>query len=310
MVAVSGRPPAGEEDHMASANTAMNRRRLLQLAGITTLAAAVRPVARLRAAEAPPPAAPVKGRIKQGICPGVLRNVKSLEEKAQICARLGVRGMDFVGANDWPVLKQHGLICSMTMCGSLPSGFNRKENHERLLADLRRAIEQTSAAGFPNVICFSGNRGGLSDAEGLANCAAGLKQIAGWAEEKQVNVCMELLNSKRNHKDYQCDHTAWGVEMCKRVGSPRIKLLYDIYHMQIMEGDIIATLRENLAYIGHIHTAGVPGRNEIDDTQELYYPAIMRALADAGYTGFVSHEYGPRRDPVASLEQAVRLCDA
>ena len=293
---------------MQSIRVTCSRRRLLQLVGATTLATAAQPFARLRAVDGPAPA-PVKGRIKQGLTRGVLRGVKTLDEAAQICARLGVQGIDFVGPNEWPTLKQHGLVCSMTMCGSLSSGFNRKENHAKLLADLRQAIAVTSAAGFPNVICFSGNRDGLSDEEGLANCVAGLKQIAGWAEEQKVTVCMELLNSKRDHKDYQCDHTAWGVEMCKRVGSPRIKLLYDIYHMQIMEGDVIATLRENLPCIGHVHTAGVPGRHEIDDTQELFYPAIMRALAEAGYAGYVSHEYNPQRDPVASLEKAVRLCD-
>ena len=292
---------------MTTAHQPFSRRNLLKLMGATTAALATAPVARLRAAETAAPLQ-LKGRIQQGLCCGALRG-KSFDEICRICVRLGIKGIDFVDANDWPTLKKHGLVCSMTMAGSLPVGFNHKENHAQLLEGLRTAIAATAAAGFPNVICFSGNRAGLSDEEGLVNCAAGLQQIAALAEEKKVDVCMELLNSKRNHQDYQCDHTAWGVELCKRVGSARIKLLYDIYHMQIMEGDIIATIRENIKYIGHFHTAGVPGRNEIDDTQELFYPAIMRAIADSGYAGYVSHEYGPKRDPVAALEQAVRICD-
>jgi hydroxypyruvate isomerase len=294
---------------MTSARSSFSRRNLLKLMGATTVATVARPVASLRAAEAAP--LQLKGRIHQGITPGVLRNVKTLEEKAKICARLGIKGIDFLGAEDWPTLKQHGLICTLSRCDkpSLGSGFNRKENHAKLIAELRPVIEATAAAGYPNAICFSGNRAGISDEEGLVNCAVGLKQIVGFAEEKKVTLCMELLNSKRNHKDYQCDHTAWGVELCKRVGSERFKLLYDIYHMQIMEGDVIATIKESIQYIGHIHTAGVPGRNEIDDTQELFYPAIMRAIAETGYQGYVSHEYNPKRDAVASLEQAIRICD-
>jgi len=156
---------------------------------------------------------------------------------------------------------------------------------------------------------MSGNRAGLSDEEGAANCVAGLKQIAAFAEEKKVNVCMELLNSKRNHKDYQCDRTAWGAEVCKKVGSPRVKLLYDIYHMQVQEGDVIATIRENIEWIAHFHTAGVPGRHEVDETQELYYPAIMQAIVDLKFDGYVAHEYSPTRDPVESLKNSVAICD-
>ena len=300
---------------MTPTSPSLNRRNLLKLVGAATVATVARPVSSLHAAETPATGTAtslqLKGRIHQGICPGVLRNIKTLEEKAQICVRLGIKSMDFIGANEWPILKKYGLVCSLTRFEgmSIAKGFNRKENHAAQLVALRKAIEETSAAGFPNVICMSGNRAGISDEEGLVNCVEGLKQIAGFAEEKKVTVVMELLNSKRNHKDYQCDHTAWGVEMCKRVGSERIKLLYDIYHMQIMEGDVIATIRESIKYIGHFHTAGVPGRNEIDDTQELFYPAIMRAIADTGYQGYVSHEYGPKHDPITSLEQAVRTCD-
>jgi len=252
---------------------------------------------------------PQKGRIKQAICGGVLKSVKSLEEKAQICAKLGVKGIDLLGPSDFPTLKKYNLICTMVSGGNLKKGYNHKENHEACIAASRKSIDAAAEAGFPNVICFSGNREGISDEEGWKNCAEGLKQVVGYAEQKKVTLCMELLNSKRNHKDYQCDHTAWGAELCKRVGSPSFKLLYDIFHMQIMEGDVISTLRENIQYIGHIHTAGVPGRHEIDESQELYYPAIMRALADAGYQGYVAHEYSPAGDAIPALEKALRLCD-
>jgi hydroxypyruvate isomerase len=277
--------------------------------GATTAAFAAGPVTSLRAADAAP--LQLKGRIKQGLCLGALRGIKDFEEICKICVRLGIKSIDFTGPKDWEKMKKYGLVGSLTRHEgmSIAKGLNRKEHHAAQLAALRKAIEETSAAGFPNVICMSGNRAGMSDEEGLVNCVEGLKQIAAFAEEKKVNVCMELLNSKRNHKDYMCDHTAWGVEMCKRVGSERIKLLYDIYHMQIMEGDIIATIKESIKFIGHMHTAGNPGRHEIDNTQELFYPAIMRAVAESGYQGYVSHEYTPTRDAVTSLEQAVRICD-
>jgi hydroxypyruvate isomerase len=197
----------------------------------------------------------------------------------------------------------------MTPSHGITKGLNRKENWDECLKKIRDAIDATAAAGYPNVICFSGNRDGMSDEEGLKNCAEALKQVVGHAEEKKVTICMELLNSKRNHKDYMCDRTAWGVELCKAVGSERFKLLYDIYHMQIDEGDVIATIRQYKDYLGHYHTAGVPGRHEIDDSQELYYPAIMRAIADTGFKGIVAQEFTPTRGAYASLEQAVKICD-
>jgi len=251
----------------------------------------------------------LKGRIKQAACGGVFGK-KTLEEKCQICKDLGLHGHDLLGPGDFATLKKYGLICTMVRGGGgIAKGFNRKENHEELVAGLRAAIEAAADAGFPNVITMSGNRAGMADDVGMENCVEGLKKIAAFAEEKKVSVCMELLNSKRNHKDYMCDHAAWGAEMCKRVGSPRIKLLYDIYHMQVQEGDIIATIRETIQYIGHFHTAGVPGRHEIDDTQELYYPAIMRAIVDLKYEGYVSHEYSPTKDPLESLKKAILICD-
>ena len=249
----------------------------------------------------------LKLRIKQGGCGGVFPKNLSLEQKCQVCKDVGLVGMDFIGPGDAPLLKKYGLVS--TLCPGTGKGFNRKENHEEGVAQLKKSIEAAAGAGFRNVICFSGNRAGLSDEEGAANCAEGLKKIAALAEEKKVHVCMELLNSKRNHKDYQCDRTAWGAAICKQVGSPYVQLLYDIYHMQVQEGDVIATIRENIQCIGHFHTAGVPGRHEIDDTQELYYPAIMRAIVDLKYDGYVSHEYGPTKDALESLKKAVAICD-
>ena len=251
---------------------------------------------------------PLKGNIQHSAARWCYGGIK-LDELAKQCARIGIKGLDLVAPHEWPVIQKHGLICPITPSHGIGKGFNRKENHAECIASVKKAIDATAAAGFPNVICFSGNRAGLDDETGLKNCVEGLKQVVGYAEEKKVTVCMELLNSKRDHKDYQCDHTAWGVEVCKQVGSSRVKLLYDIYHMQIMEGDVIGTLRENIQYIGHVHTGGVPGRHEIDESQELNYPAIMRALTALGYKGFVAQEFTPKKNPITSLEAAVRLCD-
>jgi hydroxypyruvate isomerase len=254
-------------------------------------------------------AQPRKGRLKQGVARWCFSKW-SIEELCANAARIGIQGIDLVEPADWPVLKKHGLVPSIISGGgTIPVGFNRKENHDKLVEGLRANIALAAAEGIPNVITFSGNRQGLPDHEGLQNCVAGLDRIKGYAEEKGVTVCMELLNSKVNHKDYQCDHTAWGVEVIRRVNSPRVKLLYDIYHMQIMEGDIIRTIRENIQYIGHFHTGGKPGRNEIDGTQELNYRAIAQAVADLGFTGFFSHEFVPKRDPLQSLREAVEICE-
>jgi hydroxypyruvate isomerase len=192
--------------------------------------------------------------------------------------------------------------------GGIAEGWNRPADHDKLVAGSERLLPLVAAAGLPNMIVFSGNRRGISDSEGLENCAKGVKRITKLAEQLGVNVVMELLNSKVDHHDYQCDHTAWGVELCKRVGSERFKLLYDIYHMQIMEGDVIRTIQENIQHIAHFHTGGVPGRNEIDETQELNYRRIAQAIADTGFKGFFAHEFIPKRQPLASLEEAVRLC--
>ncbi len=250
-----------------------------------------------------------KGRIKQSVCRWCY-GAKSIEDLAAFSAKIGLKSIELVNPKDWPVLKKHGLVCAMSPSHGIVKGLNRKENHAECLTKIRKSIDDTSDAGFPNVICFSGNRAGMDDDEGLKNCAIAVKQVVGLAEKKNIMICMELLNSKRNHKDYMCDRTAWGAELVKRVGSDNFKLLYDIYHMQVQEGDVIATIRENKDYIGHYHTAGVPGRHEIDNTQELYYPAIVKAIIETGYKGYLGQEFKPKsKEPLKSLAQAVRICD-
>ena len=249
------------------------------------------------------------GRINQSVskwCYGRF----SVEEMCVIVKKMGLNAIDLLGPNDFPTLKKHGLACSMINTHGLTKGLNRKENHEECLEKIRTAIDAAAEYGYPNVISFPGNREGMPDEVGVENSVIGLKKIAGYAEKKGVTICLEYLNSKVNHKDYMFDHMAWGVEVCKKVGSPNVKILYDIYHAQIMEGDIIRTLRDNKEYIGHYHTGGNPGRNEIDETQELYYPAIMRAIVETGFKGYVAHEFVPKnRDQIASLAYAVRICD-
>jgi hydroxypyruvate isomerase len=250
-----------------------------------------------------------KGRLKQGVARWCF-NKWSLEELAKQSARLGIKGIDLIGPEEWPVVQKYGLVPSMAPGGgSIADGLNRKENHDKIEKQLRENVERAAAASVPNVITFSGNRRGLPDQEGLENCVIGLNRVKAIAEDKGVTICLELLNSKVNHKDYQADHTAWGAEICKQVNSPRVKLLYDIYHMQIMEGDIIRTIRENIRFIGHFHTGGNPGRHEIDATQELNYRAIAEAIVALNFTGYFSHEFTPVGDPLRALEQAVEICD-
>ncbi len=254
-----------------------------------------------------------KGRLKQCVTGGVFGRGRSLEDNARDAARLGAKGFDLIGPKDWPILKKYGLLPTMVpgFGGTIPDALNRKENHAAIEKLMHEGIDLCAAAGAPNLITFSGNRRGMADAEGAENCVLFLNKVKAHAEEKGINICMELLNSKVNHKDYMCDHTAWGVDVCKRVGSPRVKLLYDIYHLQIMEGDIVRTIRDNFAYLGHFHTGGNPGRHEIDDTQELNYRFVAKAIADLGYTGYVAHEYSPAQgnDPLKSLESAMQIFD-
>ena len=249
------------------------------------------------------------GRINQSVskwCYGKF----SLEEMCAVGKKMGLKAIDLLGPKDFPTLKKHGLECSMISTHGLTKGINRKENHEECLAKIRTAIDAAAEYKYPNVISFPGNRKGMPDDVGVENSVIALKKIAGYAEKKGVTICLEYLNSKVNHKDYMFDNMAWGVEVCKKVGSESVKILYDIYHAQIMEGDIIRTIRDNKDYIGHYHTGGNPGRNEIDETQELYYPAIMRAIVETGYKGYVAHEFVPKnKDQIASLAYAVRICD-
>jgi hydroxypyruvate isomerase len=261
-----------------------------------------------------------KGRIKQGVTRGVFARGASMEDCCRAAAQAGIKGFDLIGPQDWPTLKKYGLTPSMYPPGpggSIPVALNRKENHERLEAAMHAALDESAANGVPNVITFSGNRMGtdhvsMDDREGADNCAAFLNKIKAHAEDKAVTVCMEYLNSKVNHKDYMFDHIAWGVDVMKRVNSPRVKILFDIYHAQIMDGDIVRNIRDNFQWIGHFHTGGNPGRHDIDESQELNYRFIAQAIADLNYTGFISHEYSPAQghDPIATLNKAIEICDA
>jgi len=253
------------------------------------------------------PAKPA-GRLKQSAARWCYSKIP-LDDLCRQAAEIGLSGLDLVDAPDWPTLRKYNLTPAMVQGeGKIPFGWNHKENHETLEKQLRGLIALAAQAKVPNVITFSGNRQGMSDGEGRDNCIEGLRRIKKVAEDSGVTVCMELLNSKVNHKDYQADHTAWAVEVMKGVDSPRVKLLYDIYHMQIMEGDIIRTIRDNIAYIGHFHTGGVPGRHELDDTQELQWRTIAKAIADLNFSGFFAHEFNPTGDPIAALRRAVELC--
>ena len=235
-----------------------------------------------------------------------------LEELAQAAQEMGVVGIDYLAPEDWAVLDKYGLVCTLAQgpegTGS-STGFIHEEDHEWLIPGYKKRIQQTADAGYSNVMAFSGNSNGLSDEEGLENAVDGLKQIMPAAESRDVTVVIEYLNSKVDHPGYMFDHMEWGLELVDRVGSDNLKILYDIYHAQIMEGDVIRTIRDYSDYIGHYHTAGVPGRHEIDETQELYYPAIMRAILETGYDGYVAHEFKPTGEPLDALEEAVDICD-
>jgi len=288
--------------------TDLNRRELLGVvaAGAAAFTASVFDSPDLKATEDAPAAA--KGRIRQSVCQWCYGKM-SVDDLAKNSARIGLKSVELIGPDHWPTIRKYGLICAMVPSHPLHKGLNHKDNWDECLAKIRTSIELSAEAGFPNVITFSGNRNGVPDDVGIENCVAAVKKVIGLAEEKKINLCMELLNSKVNHKDYMFDHTAWGVEVIKRVNSPRVKILYDIYHAQIMEGDIIRTIRENIQYIAHFHTGGNPGRNEIDDTQELNWRTIAKAIADLNFQGYFAHEFVPTRDPLTSLREAVLLCD-
>lgn len=257
----------------------------------------------------------LKGNINHSVCQWTY-NYISLEELCVEVKKIGLGAIDLIAPKDWPILKKHGLFCSMCYIAgkvSLTEGWNNKTFHPQLIKDFTEAIPLVKEAGYKNLICFSGNRKGMDDETGMNNCVEGLKQIMGLAEKNGVIVQMELLNSKVDHKDYMCDKTPWGVELVKRIGSPNFKLLYDIYHMQIDEGDVIRSIQTYNQYIGHYHTAGVPGRHEINESQELYYPAIMDAIVKTGFKGYVAQEFTPtgktNDEKIAALKDAVRRCD-
>jgi hydroxypyruvate isomerase len=251
-----------------------------------------------------------RGRLKQSVTRWTYRSI-ALPDLCRAAADIGLTAIDLLEEPDWSVVRQFGLVCSMGYAGggSIPDGLNVKANHAKIVANFERLIPRAEAEHVPNVITFFGNRRGMSDEEATANCIEGLNRVRRVAEDHGVTVCVELLNSKVNHKDYQGDRTAFGANIIKAVGSPRVKLLYDIYHMQIMEGDVIRTIRATHDLIGHYHTGGVPGRHELDDSQELNWRAICAAIADTGFTGYLAHEFEPTRDPLTSLREAVALCD-
>ncbi len=262
------------------------------------------------AAIAPTPS-PVKGRLKQSVCRWCYGGMP-LDALCANAAAMGIVSVELLGPDEWAVAKKHGLTCAVATnvkSNPIPKGFNRVEHHDAIVKDLEERLPIVKEAGIPQQIVFSGNRAGMSDEDGLKNCAAGLARVMPTAERLGVTIIMELLNSKVDHKDYMCDRTRWGADLVQRVGSPRFKLLYDIYHMQIMEGDVIRTIRDHADAIGHYHTAGVPGRHEIDGTQELNYRAICEAIVEKGFTGYLGQEFIPTRDPMTSLREAVVVCD-
>src|SRR4051812_11848735 len=250
------------------------------------------------------------GRLKQSVSRWPYAKI-SLPEFCRAVADIGLTAIDLLEEPEWAVARDHGLICSMGYAGggSIRDGLNVKANHDSIVKNFGQAIPRAAAMRVPNVITFFGNKRGMSDEEATVNCVEGLNRVKRIAEDHGVTICVELLNSKVDHKDYQGDRTAFGVAVVKAVASPRVKLLYDIYHMQIMEGDLIRTIRDQHEYLGHFHTGGVPGRHELDSTQEVNWPAVCRAIVDTGFSGYLAHEFVPTRDPLTSLREAVTLCD-
>lgn len=295
----------------------LTRRHLLQSSAFAAVAASLHH--RLSAADQAAGNS-LKGKINHSVCKWCYPKIP-LEDLCTAGKEMGLSSVELLNPPDFPTLKKHGLSCAMVSfptitrpdgekIGKIENAFNRVENHDLLIQAYEPLIKASAEFGAKHVICFSGNRNGMDDEVGLKNCAIGLKKLMPLAEKHNITLVMELLNSRVNHKDYMCDKSAWGVALCKEIGSENFKLLYDIYHMQIMEGDIIATIKRDHQYFAHYHTGGVPGRNEIDDNQELNYPAIMRAIVETGYQGHVGQEFIPKReDKIASLKQAVQICD-
>jgi hydroxypyruvate isomerase len=280
---------------------------------LSTAALAVAGSVPLAAAQAPPAAggrAVAKGRLKQSVCRWCYAKIP-LPEFCRAAADMGLTAIDLLTEKEWPVAREYGLTCSMGSGagGTITDGFNVRANHDKIVASLERAIPIAAKQNVPNLIAFFGNRRGMPDEEGIAACVEGLNRVKRAAEDHGVTICLELLNSKVDHKDYHGDRSAFGLAVVKGVGSPRIRLLYDIYHMQIMEGDLIRTIRDNREYFTHFHTGGVPGRHELDETQEIQWRTVAAAIADMGFQGYFAHEFIPERDPLTSLREAVVLCD-
>ncbi len=300
-----------------SSSSHFSRRGFLATSTIAVVGTTAALRRRLGAADA---AAGLQGRVNHSVCKWCYPKV-SLEELCVAGKEMGLSSVELLQPNDFPTLQKHGLSCAMVSnptvpgpegkpLGGIERAWNRKEHHDALVPAYEGHINAVADAGFKHLICFSGNRAGLDDAQGMRNCAEGLQRLLPLCEKRGVVLAMELLNSRVNHPDYMCDKSAWGVGLCKAIGSENFKLLYDIYHMQIMEGDVIATIRRDHQFFAHYHTGGVPGRHEIDETQELQYPAIMRAIADTGFKGHVAQEFIPARpDALASLRQAVGICN-
>jgi hydroxypyruvate isomerase len=287
----------------------MNRKQALK--SIAATAAGVVALPSLANAMSKTIPADLKGNINHSVCQWCYNDIP-LEKLCEASAALGIKSIDLLGPDQWATAAKYNLTCAMGYATDqgLNKGFNDPSLHAKFLKDYSTNIPKAADAGLKNVICFSGNTNGISSEKGLENCAKGLEPIMKVAQKYNITVTMELLNSKVDHKDYQCDHTDWGVKLCEKLGSENFKLLYDIYHMQIMEGDVIATLKKNIKYISHFHTGGVPGRHEIDETQELNYPAIMRAINETGFKGFVAQEFIPARpDKLNSLKQSIGICD-
>lgn len=296
---------------MQNINNSSRRTAIKKIAATTAIALAGNSLlTRLSAAESVI-GEQLKGRVNHSVCRWCYNSIP-LEDLCKAAKNIGLTSIELVGPEEWPMLKKYGLTSALPWGAGMgiEKGFNDPQYHDALVKSYEEVIPKAAAAGYNQIICFSGNRKGLDDEQGIKNCAVGLKRLMPVAEKYKVKMVMELLNSKVNHKDYQCDHTAWGVALCDSVGSEYFKLLYDIYHMQIMEGDVIATIRKYNKFISHYHTGGVPGRNEIDETQELHYPAIVKAILETGYKGFVAQEFIPKReDKIASLKQGVQICD-
>jgi len=317
-------------DKSSKASESVTRRGLLKgaagsvaaVAGLSGLADAAQ-LRRRRARVAAAPAAErpviVNGRINQSVCHWCFTadcssKPMTLEELCRHAVAMGIKSVELVDPQDWPILKKYGLICAMANSHGLVRGFNDKANHDWCIDKIKTAVDACAEAGFPNVITFSGFRNGIPDDVGLENTVEGLKKVIGYAEKKNVNLCIEVLNSRvdvemKGHPGYMCDKVEWAYEVCDRIASPRMTYLFDIYHVQVMQGDIITRIRQFNKYIGHYHTAGCPGRNELDDTQEINYPPIMREIVKTGFQGYVAQEFIPTRDPVQTLREAVKLCD-